>query len=113
MAPSALAKAAIEDHYFGLLRIFAGEPLELRMILNSSAPAPVPAAPAADVPSANPESRPVWIAAERWAALPAMLRAALAGSELSDGAVQCRSPHLSRVLQTRFAREVGELIAKQ
>lgn len=41
---------------------------------------------------------------------PLMLRAALAASELVDGAVRGRSPHLDRVLRIRYAREVGELL---
>jgi hypothetical protein len=121
MAPNALAKAAIDDCYLGMLRdllsMFAGEPLEVRVILNPSAPAEAGGAPASNAPAPaesdkpNIDGCPTWIAAERWVTLPAMLRAALAGSELVDGAVQCRSPHLSRVLQTRFAREVDELIS--
>jgi hypothetical protein len=40
-----------------------------------------------------------------------MLRAALAGAELLDGEVQGRTPYLSRLLNTRYEREVEELIA--
>lgn len=122
MAPSALAKAAVEDRYLGMLRelltTFAGAAVEVRVVLNPSAPAQPSAAPTADAPPAELKTQnselktdpPAWIARERWAALPAMLRAALAGSELVDGAVRCRAPHLGRVLEGKYAREVGELI---
>jgi len=121
MTSNALAKAAIEDRYLGMLRdllgTFTGEPLEVRVLLNPNAPAERRGAPAANAPAhaesdvSNLEGCPPWIAAERWATLPAMLRAALASSELVDGEVRCRSPHLGRVLQTRFAREEDELIS--
>jgi len=122
MAPNALAKAAIEDRYLGMLRdllsMFAGEPLEVRVILNPSAPVEKGRVPAGNVPEhaepdiPNTDGCPTWIAAERWATLPVMLRAALAGSELLGGEVRCRSPHLSQVLRVRFARKVDELIAE-
>ena len=62
-------------------------------------------------PISIPQS-PSWIAAERWAALPAMLRAALAGAELIDGEVQGRTPYLSTLLRTRYGREVGGMVAE-
>jgi hypothetical protein len=40
-----------------------------------------------------------------------MLRAALLGSTIVDREIQAASPYLSRLLQTRYAREVAELIA--
>jgi hypothetical protein len=40
-----------------------------------------------------------------------MLRAALAGAALADGEVQGRTPYLSTLLRTRYAREVGDLIS--
>jgi len=120
MAPNALTKAAIEDRYLGmlcdLLSVFAGEPLEVRVILNPSALPEGGEAPAANAPAQaesdmlNTEGCPTWIAVERWATLPAMLRAALAGSDLIDGAVRGRSPYLSWLLGTRYAREVSELL---
>jgi hypothetical protein len=115
--------------------MYTGEPLELRVILNPSAPAQLVADPPAGAAlnsqhpmpttsspiTRNSELRtqnselipqpPAWITAERWAALPIMLRAALAGSTLVDDAVQARTPFLSRQLKMRYAREVGELIA--
>jgi hypothetical protein len=122
MAPNASAKAALEDRYLGMLRdllsMFAGEPLEVRVILNPSALAEAHGVPAANAPAQaeadapTTDGCPAWIAAERWVALPAMLRAALAGSELIDGVVRGRSPHLGRVLRLRFAREVDELIVE-
>jgi hypothetical protein len=54
--------------------------------------------------------QPDWITAECWAALPAMLRAALLGSTLRDGAVQAISPHLNQLIATRYAREVTALL---
>jgi hypothetical protein len=51
---------------------------------------------------------PAWIAAERWAALPVMLRAALAGAALIDGEVRGRVPYLTGLLSTRYAREVAD-----
>jgi len=120
MAPNPLAKAAIEDRYLGMLRdllsMFAGEPLEVRVILNPSAlpeggEAPAHSPPAqAEAVASTTDGCPTWIAAERWPTLPAMLRAALAGSDLIDGAVRGRSPYLSWLLGTRYAREVSELL---
>jgi hypothetical protein len=83
----------------------------VRVILNPSAPAEGGGAPAkGEAGAPDTDGCPAWIAAERWAALPVMLRAALAGSELIDGAVRGRSPHLSGLLKTRYAREVSKLI---
>jgi hypothetical protein len=120
VVPNASAKAAIEDRYLGMLRellsMFADESLEVRVILNPSALAEAHGVPAANAPAQaeadapTTDGCPAWIAAERWAALPVLLRAALAGSDLIGGEVQCRSPHLSRVLRVRFTREVGELV---
>ena len=120
MAPNVTVKSALEDCYLGQLRelltMYVGEALEVRVILNPSAPAqgtrPAPPATSAE-PTVLPEpaERPDWIAAERWAALPSMLRAALIGSALVDGELQIASPYLDRLLRTRYAREVGELLA--
>jgi hypothetical protein len=57
-----------------------------------------------------PDHRPDWISASQWAALPAMLRAALIGSMVVEGAVQAISPHLTRLITTRYAREVAAII---
>lgn len=113
MAPTALAKQAVEDRHLGLLRellaVFAGDTLAVRVVLN-------PHAPAQSLPSSTPNIQhstltpPAWIAAERWAMLPTMLRAALLGSELVDGVVQCCEPHFERVLQ-RYPGELEELRA--
>jgi hypothetical protein len=127
-APNALIKQAIEDRYLGALRellaMYAGQALDLRVILNPSAPVQTSTAqdepagctsPAESFDSSQPPTRdsqpPSWIAAERWVVLPAMLRAALLGSTIVDREIQAASPYLSRLLQTRYAREVAELIA--
>jgi hypothetical protein len=57
------------------------------------------------------DGRPAWIAADRWARLPPLLRAALIGSTLVDGCVHIASPYLDRMLRTSYAREVAELVA--
>jgi hypothetical protein len=57
-----------------------------------------------------PDHRPDWIGAGQWAALPAMLRAALIGSIVVEGTVQAISPHLTRLITTRYAREVVAII---
>jgi DnaA-like protein len=62
-------------------------------------------------PAPAPDHRPDWISAGQWTALPAMLRAALIGSTVADGVVQAISPHLTSLLETRYAREVAVLIA--
>lgn len=128
MVPSALVKQVIEERYLSmlrdLLRMYVGEALELRVILNPSAPAEIPSAAPSQVANTDPlaeaangspaqpstDTRPAWIAAERWAALPVMLRAALAGSALIDGEVRGRVPYLTGLLSTRYAREVDALI---
>jgi hypothetical protein len=58
-----------------------------------------------------PDHCPSWISAEQWFTLPAMLRAALIGSAVMDGAVQLRSLHLARLIEMRYAREMAALIA--
>jgi hypothetical protein len=127
MVPTALAREVLAERYApmlrDLLRMFTGESLELRVILNPSAQeqiapasidAPTESVPQSPIPSPrspipNPQP-PAWIPAERWIALPIMLRAALASSELVDGEVQGRTPYLSMLLRTRYEREVRELI---
>jgi hypothetical protein len=67
--------------------MFAGEPLEVCMIVNLSALAKGTGVPPSHAPAQaesdmlNTDGCPAWIAAERWVALPVMLRAALVGSE--------------------------------
>lgn len=137
VVPNATVKDAIERRFLGQLRdlltMHVGEAIEVRVILNPHAPeasalAAAPrlvaldslAATAGDAPAGthpetaappSVESCPAWIAAERWVELPIMLRAALAGSELVDGEVRGRTPYLSTLLRTRYAREVDALIA--
>ena len=138
VVPNAMVKDAIERRFLGQLRdlltMHVGEPIEVGVILNSSAPAysaVSPQPPASESPSSiaqHPELKtqnselktqnselktepPSWIGAERWDSLPAMLRAALIGSTLASGEIQAVSPHLDRLLRTRYAREVDELKA--
>lgn len=120
MAPTALAKQVVEDRYLGLLRelllVFAGDTLSVHVVLNphalpQSLPSNTSNSSTITTQHSTPTSQPpAWIAPERWATLPAMLRAALLGSELVDGAVQCCEPHFERVVQ-RYARELEELRA--
>jgi hypothetical protein len=132
--PSALVKETIESRYLAalrdLFRSYVGEPIEVRVILSprmspgaarSVAPAspqlPSPAPLASPVPpqvrAAEPEmeGRPGWICAERWQALPAILRATLIGSVVVDGVVQAKSPYLNQLIKTRYSRELEELLA--
>ena len=60
-------------------------------------------------PESAPEYRPDWISANQWGTLPAMLRAALVGSIVTNGALQAISPHLTQLIATRYAREVAAL----
>jgi len=60
-------------------------------------------------PESAPEYRPDWISANQWGTLPAMLRAALIGSIVTNGALQAVSPHLNQLIATRYAREVAAL----
>lgn len=111
-APNQTVKAALEDRHLSMLRdligLHVGEAIEVRVALNPHAPTPRPA-PVAQ--PAETEGRPSWIAAERWAELPALLRAALVGAELVDGAVRGRDAFVSRLLETRHRREVEGLVA--
>jgi hypothetical protein len=100
--------------------VLAGFPVQLRIIIGAlhrelEPAADPPAMPQAGVapPAArapDPDHRPGWIGAERWDGLPAMLRAALIGSAAIDGEIRAASPHMDRVLRTRYVREVSELI---
>jgi hypothetical protein len=60
-------------------------------------------------PTPAPDYRPDWISANQWVALPAMLRAALIGSTMTDGTLQPASPHMARLLAARYAYEVAAL----
>jgi hypothetical protein len=60
-------------------------------------------------PASVPEYRPDWISANQWVTLPTMLRAALIGSTMTDGTLQAVSPHLARLLATRYACEIAAL----
>jgi hypothetical protein len=61
------------------------------------------------LPAPAPEYRPEWISANEWITLPAMLRAALLGSTMTEGTLQMVSPHLARLLATRYACEIAAL----
>ena len=61
-------------------------------------------------PPPPPERRPAWIAAEQWQQLPALVRAALAGSELEGGAVRAASAYQQKLLVTRYAQAVAALM---
>jgi hypothetical protein len=64
-------------------------------------------------PPTDPGSMPPnWIAPERWATLPKMMRATLVGATFSSGSVQCRTLTLTALLESRFARELAALIAE-
>lgn len=75
-----------------LIGLHVDEAVDVRVTLNPHAPAPKATAldylPHPPTPNSEP---PAWIAAERWAELPVMLRAALVGSQLVDGEVRGRS----------------------
>jgi len=61
-------------------------------------------------PPPAPERRPAWIAAEQWQQLPALVRAALAGSELDGGQVRAASAYQEKLLATRYAETVRALV---
>ena len=131
--PNAMVKETIECRYLTALRdllgLHAGEPTMVRVVLcrdaspdGGVATAPSPSSRYGPPQSAPPalshvqsdvieqESRPSWIRPEHWETLPRMLRAALIDSALVDGAVKAASPYLSRLLETRYARELDGLI---
>lgn len=114
-APNQTVKAALEDRHLSMLRDLIGlqvsEAIEVRVSLNPHAPAQC--APAdSPQPPASDSQPPTWICAERWAELPALLRAALAGSQLVDGVVRGRDAFVSRLLETRHRSEVEGLIGE-
>ncbi|MEP7188652.1 MAG: DnaA N-terminal domain-containing protein [Roseiflexaceae bacterium] len=57
------------------------------------------------------DHRPAWISASHWSRLPTLLRAALIGSTVRDGAIQAISPHLTSLIAARYPREAVALIA--
>jgi chromosomal replication initiation ATPase DnaA len=127
--PSARIKDGLEQRYSvplgDLLTALLGSPTQVRVIVHdelAAAQAPATAAGAgvssidAQPPTAThstpaPDHRPDWIRADQWSSLPAMLRAALIGSTVIEGAVQAISPHLTRLIATRYMHEVAALIA--
>jgi hypothetical protein len=134
-APNKIIQEGLARRYAGtvrdLLGMLIGFPIQLRIVIGEqgvvvepmheqqveptvrpdpwqqAAPlcAPVQATSASEV-----AQQPDWITAERWVALPAMLRAALLGSTLRDGVVQAISPHLGQLIATRYAHEMAVLI---
>jgi DnaA-like protein len=123
------AKDAIESRYLAairdLLTTHTGKPITMCLTLDPHilpdgvgstvliVPPPSLLAPS-EAPTAPVDDRdncPSWIGAEQWVILPLMLRVALIGSLVIDGEVQGKSPYLTRLLRTRYAREVSELIA--
>lgn len=64
-------------------------------------------------PTLVPEAdhRPAWISADHWSRLPSLLRAALIGSTVRDGAIQAISPHLTSLIAARYPCEAVALIA--
>jgi hypothetical protein len=129
MVPNALIKEGIENRFIAPLRNLlmkhVGELVDVRVVLNvqrdgagsvfgdvqESSALPPLASTTLPVPTGDLEGRPAWISAEQWSALSPMLRAGLIGSSLVAGEVQAKSLHLARLIRTRYAREVDELIA--
>jgi hypothetical protein len=134
-APSTFVKDGLENRYAGALRevirMLIGFPIQLRFVIHEQNVAARPvgevqelAGPASDLleesiptiaaqqtPASGVNHRPDWISPMHWGRLPTLLRAALIGSTLSDGAVQAVSPHLTRLIEMRYAHEVTALIA--
>jgi hypothetical protein len=128
-APNVPAKEAIERRYLGMLRdalaLLSGEPLMVRVVLAGARPAGAVQirtddganadAPAALGPKGMDtqaaDARPEWIAPATWAELPVLLRAALLGSRLEAGQIRAAAPPLDRLLRTRYAQPVADLIA--
>jgi hypothetical protein len=114
LAPNQTVKATLEDCHLSVLRDLigqhVGEAIEVRVTLNPHAPRPA-ALDGLQPPTPN-SPPPAWIAAKCWAELPALLRAALVGSQLVDGAVRGRDAFVTRLLETRHRREVEALVAE-
>jgi hypothetical protein len=122
--PSARIKSGLEQYTAplrALLVSLLGTSVQVRVTIHDDVPAVHGqsaavgvAALTRDIPSsatASPDHRPDWISAGQWATLPAMLRAALIGSTVADGMVQAVSPHLTRLIEMRYTREVAALLA--
>jgi len=132
--PSALLKAGLENRYGGalceLIRMLVGFPIQLRVVIGrldaatgSADEVQAPAAPLLELSEENApmnaagqslqppavDHRPDWISANQWVTLPIMLRAALIGSTVSDGTIQVISPHLARLIATRYGSELAGL----
>jgi hypothetical protein len=121
-APSARIKDGLEQRYTAplreLLRSCLGEPMRVRITIHDHGSVALTQSDAARaiyptdaLASVAPDHRPDWISADDWTTLPAILRAALIGSTVERGAVQAISPYLTRLLEMRYTREVGALIA--
>ena len=129
-APSGRVKQGLEQRYTApiaaLLTTLLDAPIRVQVILDdevavtqaqskaedatlTGAEAADPTADRKMPPTPAPDYRPDWISANQWVALPAMLRAALIGSTMTDGALQPASPHMARLLATRYAYEVAAL----
>ena len=112
--PQAITVACAREH----LSLISG-PLysHIHAILHSCGRALPIRLRAAQQPLASPASAavddpgcPDWIAAERWQGLSPMLRAALRGSRLEDGALRCVTPYLDQVVATRYRADVADLV---
>jgi hypothetical protein len=82
---------------------------EAEAITQTNTEAIAPAVERQTSPASAPEYRPDWICAHVWVTLPSMLRAALIGSNMTDGTLQAVSPHMARLLATRYACEIAAL----
>lgn len=125
--PDARVKESLENRYLGPLRGLLGAYLggapQLRIVVQ----APVIAARAADAPRTcdqppqvrpamrsddvtEADMRPAWIAPACWQQLSRVLRSLLLGSTLEAGTLQCKTPYLTALVQTRYAAEVAAII---
>jgi hypothetical protein len=127
--PSVRIKDGLEQRYSlplaDLLTALLGSPTQVRVIVHDESTATqahataagagvsaIDAQPSTATPcTPAPDHRPDWVRADQWSRLPAMLRAALIGSTVIDGTVQANSPHLARLIATRYMHEVAALIA--
>jgi hypothetical protein len=131
-APSIRIKNGLEQRYTPLLcellTEYIGAPIQLRVIVHDErllvkeqlaataidAATTEALAPAMDSKMLAPPAsnhRPDWISVEQWTALPTMLRAALIGSTLAEGKVLAISPHLTMLIEMRYAPEVAALLS--
>jgi DnaA N-terminal domain len=127
--PNVQVKEAIERRYLGVLRevlsLLISEPLTVRVVLhgarradmlpartNGEANGSAPVAWDTRGPDAQVEdARPEWIAPATWASLPVLLRAVLLGSHREGDEICAASPQLDRLLRTRYALPIADLIA--